>query len=89
MELIPTKRFEKSLRALGPELRLRAAKSMKMLMEDTANRHLNFEKLIVTGLYTIKVDMNFRIILRKIDGNTYELVDILDHHKTYNKYNAK
>jgi len=48
---------------------------------------LHFEK-IATGYRTIRVDKNFRIVLRSVDETegVFDIVDIDSHDKVYAKY---
>lgn len=83
--LKPSVRFEKAVKRLGPDLRKRAAKSLKQFIENPRHPHLHFEKLS-TGYRTIRVDRNFRIVLREIDKLTYDLIDVGDHTRIYQEF---
>jgi mRNA-degrading endonuclease RelE of RelBE toxin-antitoxin system len=80
-----TKRFIKALDALGPTERQRAQKSLSQFRVDPRHASLHFEKL-TTGYHTIRVDLNFRIVMRKDSGQSYELLDVDSHKKIYASY---
>lgn len=80
-----TKRFEKRVKTLGPEERSRTAKSLKQFLANYRHPSLNFEKLS-TGYYTIRVDLNFRIAMRKNADGSYDLLDVDTHSSLYNRY---
>lgn len=80
-----TKRFEKAATALGPQERERAQKSIKQFLQNPRHPSLNFEKLS-TGFHTIRVDLNFRIAMRKESADCYEFVDVDSHVNIYNRW---
>lgn len=80
-----TKRFTKRIATLGPEERLRAAKSLKQFLDNPRHPSLNFEKLS-TGYHTIRVDKNFRIVLKSTGAGNYDVVDVDNHTAIYQQY---
>lgn len=87
MQLRPSARFGKSFKALSSELQARARKSLKQFRANPRHPSLHFEK-IATGYRTIRVDKNFRIVLRSVDETegVFDIVDIDSHDKVYAKY---
>ncbi len=81
-----SKRFVKSYASLAAPIQKRAAKSLKQFQTDPRHPALHFEKL-ASGYRTLRVDKNFRIVLRELDeGGTFELVDVLTHSKVYSVF---
>lgn len=78
--------FVKRLRRLGPIELVRAEKSLIQFIENSAQPHLNFEKLKGSSCYTIRVDRNFRIVMRRLHGEHYQLIDVANHKTTDRKY---
>ncbi|WEK05444.1 MAG: hypothetical protein P0Y65_04080 [Candidatus Devosia phytovorans] len=82
IELVRRKRFIKKFAALAPDVRARAIKSLRQFVEDPRHPSLHFEKLS-TGYHTIRVDLNFRILLRHLGEGRYELADVDSHTAIY------
>lgn len=82
IDLVRRKRFNKKFAALGPEVRARAIKSLQQFVDDPRHPSLHFEKLS-TGYHTIRVDLNFRILLRQLGEGRYELADVDSHTNIY------
>ena len=82
----PTAKFDKALRALGHQQRARAAKSIEQFLTNPRHRSLNFEKIGGTEFWTIRVDRNFRIVLKLIEDELYALIDCGDHDYIYRTY---
>lgn len=80
-------RFVKALRALGHEQRKRAEKSLLLMVDNPRHPSLHFEKLS-SGVRTIRVDRNFRIVLKEVagEGDTFDLLDVDTHTKVYQRY---
>ncbi|HEX4963679.1 MAG TPA: hypothetical protein VF173_22830 [Thermoanaerobaculia bacterium] len=83
----PSARFRKSLAKLGEPLASRALKALKKFHVASTSPGLNFEAFKNRpGFFTIRVDRNFRILLKAEtdkEGPYYLLVDIADHDDTY------
>ncbi len=86
VELRPTPKFEKSFKRLDKVRQTRAAKSLSRFLADPRYGPLHFEKLKGTGLHSIRVHENFRIILRRASGDTYDLLDVGSHDAMYSRY---
>lgn len=84
--LRPTRRFEKSFKRLDARLQQRAAKSITQFSENPRHGHLHFEKLKGSDYLTIRVDSNFRIVLREAEKGVYDLVDVGSHTDVYQAY---
>lgn len=83
----PSARYIKSLAKLGEPLASRAAKAIVKFYREPKTPGLNFEAFKNrSGYFTIRVDRNFRILLRTEEdkeGPYFLLVDIADHDDTY------
>ncbi len=81
MILLPTKRGEKALRKLDPPVRARALVALQAFVVDHTAPGLNFEQLEGTdGLHSIRINRNFRIILKQADvANTFEVWAVGPH----------
>ena len=83
----PSDRFRKSLGKLGEPLASRALKALTKFHSAPKSPGLNFEAFKNRpGYFTIRVDRNFRILLKaETDkkGPYFLLVDIADHDDTY------
>ena len=83
----PSARFRKSLAKLGEPMASRALKALEKLHTAHNSPGLNFEAFKNRpGFFTIRVDRNFRILLKQEtdeDGPYFLLVDIADHDDTY------
>ncbi|MFY9826096.1 MAG: hypothetical protein WAM82_32320 [Thermoanaerobaculia bacterium] len=83
----PSARFRKSLAKLGEPLASRAFKALKKFHTASTSPGLNFEAFKNRpGFFTIRVDRNFRILLKQEmdeDGPYFLLVDIANHADTY------
>jgi mRNA-degrading endonuclease RelE of RelBE toxin-antitoxin system len=83
----PSARFRKSLAKLGEPLASRAFKALKKFHSAPTSPGLNFEAFKNRpGFFTIRVDRNFRILLKQDtdeEGPYFLLVDIADHDDTY------
>lgn len=84
MELRPSRRFEKAYKTLSLPVGKRVRKSLKQFLTNPRHPSLHFEKLS-SGYRTIRVDLNFRIVLREAEGG-FELIDIATHTKAYADY---
>ncbi len=74
-----TPKFLKAFKELDERRQKRARKSMETFIERPRHPHLHFEKLKGSSYRTIRVDMNFRIVLREIGEDAFEAVDIGNH----------
>ncbi|CAH1672118.1 type II toxin-antitoxin system RelE/ParE family toxin [Chelatococcus asaccharovorans] len=72
-------KFEKAFDDLDDRLKKRADKSIELFMERPRHPSLHFEKLSGSPYRTIRVEMKFRIVLRELGPDEFELVDI-GHH---------
>ncbi|KQX34827.1 hypothetical protein ASD04_15675 [Devosia sp. Root436] len=81
-----TRRFDKRVAALGSEERTRALKSLKQFLADPRHPSLHFEKLSGSDYRTIRVDMNFRIVMLQNFDGSFDLIDVDSHSTIYNKY---
>jgi plasmid maintenance system killer protein len=81
MNVLRSRRLDRLLRKLDPSLRNEAIATLRLFAQHSANRGLNFEKLRGTDdLYSIRIDRNFRIILRRTKvADTFEVRDIGPH----------
>ncbi len=78
--LRPTKRFEKSFTRLEERLKVRTRKSIEQFLANPRHPHLHFEKLkTARGFHTIRVDENFRVVLRDAGKGVYDIVDVGSH----------
>jgi hypothetical protein len=83
MRLKVDARFERSLRRLSGELIERTRRTLLKLQEAPSLRGLNLEKLHGSeALYTVRVNRNFRILLRAAEDEegAYLLVLRVDSH---------
>lgn len=76
----PTRKFDKAMEKLGHIQFERAEKSLKFFLVNERHPSLNFEGLS-SGYYSIRIDRNFRIVMRKEGESHYLLVDACDHRK--------
>jgi hypothetical protein len=84
-KLTSTPRFQKAFAALGHRERTRAERSLTRFLENPRHPGLHFEK--ITGQYhTIRVDLNFRIVLRDEGDGEFSLIDVGGHSYVYGKY---
>lgn len=83
----PSARYLKSLAKLGEPLASRAAKALTKFYLAPESPGLNFEAFKNRpGFFTIRVDRNFRILLKAEEdekGPYFLLADIADHDDTY------
>jgi hypothetical protein len=83
----PSARFRKSLAKLGEPLASRAFKALKKFHTASTSSGLNFEAFKNRpGFFTIRVDRNFRILLKQEtddEGPYFLIADIADHDDTY------
>jgi hypothetical protein len=83
----PSARFLKSLAKIGQPIASRAAKALEKFHRSPDTPGLNFEAFKNRpGFFTIRVDRNFRILLKAEtdeDGPYFLLADIADHQDTY------
>ncbi|MEO6192403.1 MAG: hypothetical protein ABIS20_05295 [Thermoanaerobaculia bacterium] len=83
----PSAQFRKSLGKLGEPMASRALKALKKFHDAPTIPGLNFEAFKNRpGFFTIRVDRNFRILLKAetdSEGPYFLLVDIADHQDTY------
>ena len=83
----PSSRYLKSLQKIGKPLSTRAEKAVEKLQRTPDLPGLNFESYKgKPGHFTIRVERNFRIVLREEHdevGLYYRLVDVDDHDNTY------
>lgn len=85
--LRPTKGFEKTVRKLHPEEKGRVAKVLGQFILDRSHPGLSFEWLRnTTSMCMIRVSGNHRIIMRQIDGQTFDLIEVVNHDKMATKY---
>lgn len=87
MRLRVADRFRKSLKALDPTLQKQALAALDKLQTAPARKGLNLEKLRGhDNLYTIRVNRNFRVLLRQEfddDGELFTLLSVGPHDVTY------
>jgi len=85
--LRPSKKFEKGLKRLPDTAARHAAAALKKFMENPQHPSLNFEKVKHSkNKLTIRFGKGPRIVLNKIDADTYEIVDIGTHDYIYKTY---
>lgn len=87
----PTKAFEKAMKKLGHAQFERTGKSLELFLLNERHPSLRFKELS-SGYYTIRVDLNFRIVMRKVANSHFLLVDACDHRTAddfYGKRKAK
>jgi mRNA-degrading endonuclease YafQ of YafQ-DinJ toxin-antitoxin module len=63
----------------------RINKALELFRTDPDHPSLNFERLAGSDLFSIRIDRGDRIILRRRDGEWFELVD-LGSHDIYRRY---
>jgi hypothetical protein len=81
MKVVRTGRGDRLLRKLDPPVRRDALATLAAFDVDSAARGLHFEKLRgFQTLYSIRIDRNHRIILRRTEvPDTFEIEDIGPH----------
>jgi plasmid maintenance system killer protein len=81
MKVVQTGRANRLLRKLDPLVRRDALSALNAFAADSTARGLHFEKLRgFRTLYSIRIDRNHRIILRRTDApDTFEIEDIGPH----------
>ena len=81
MRVVQTVRGDRLLRKLDPTVRAQAVAALFAFSTNSASRSLNFEKLAGRdGIYSIRINRNFRIILRRTEAaDTFEIEDIGPH----------
>ena len=80
--------FEKAfVRLAGRDLprRRRILNALTQFEADPRRVGLNFERLKGTDFFSIRVTQGDRVILRQIDADTFELVDV-GSHDIYRRY---
>jgi mRNA-degrading endonuclease RelE of RelBE toxin-antitoxin system len=87
VRLKPSPQFLKSCKKLGEPLGGRIRAAIKKFQEHPDGRGLNFEAVKnAPGTFTIRVNRNFRILLRLEEDETgpyYLLADVGTHKDTY------
>ena len=81
MNIVRTARTDRLLRKLDPPLRREAFAALEAFCADSTSRGLNFEKLRgFDTLYSIRINRNYRIILRRTqDVDTFVIMDLGPH----------
>jgi plasmid maintenance system killer protein len=81
MKILRTRQLDRLLRKLDPSLRRDAIATLNRFADDSGNPGLNFEKLRgPLDLYSIRINRNFRIILRRTAAkDTFEVWRIGPH----------
>jgi mRNA-degrading endonuclease RelE of RelBE toxin-antitoxin system len=76
-------RFLRSYKKLDGTLQARAKKALRKLVENPQLRSLNFEALRgMEGIYSIRVNDNFRILLQLLEdkeGKYFLALDVANH----------
>jgi mRNA-degrading endonuclease RelE of RelBE toxin-antitoxin system len=76
-------RFSRSYKKLDGKLQERTKKALRKLVENPQQRSLNFESLRgVDGVFSIRVNDNFRILLQLLedeDGKYFLALDVANH----------
>ena len=64
------------------KLLTRLKKKLEFFKADTRHRSLNFELLEPrqAGLYSIRINDQYRAILVKVKPDEYSVIDVLDYH---------
>jgi mRNA-degrading endonuclease YafQ of YafQ-DinJ toxin-antitoxin module len=84
----PGPRFEKAFLKVGardPVRRRQILKAIELFIADAHHPSLNFEKLSGTPYGSIRASRGDRIILRQVDDDAFELVDV-GGHDIYRRY---
>lgn len=81
----PSENFVKALERLGPAEKKRAHKSLSLFLANERHNSLRFKPLS-SGYHTIRVNRNFRIIMKDAGGGHYVLVDACDHRRADDFY---
>jgi plasmid maintenance system killer protein len=87
-EVKASRRFERAFAKWGAGASVRreqAIRAIKQFVADPDHPSLNFERLAGSDLFSIRVNRGDRIILRRLDGDSFELVD-LGSHDIYRRY---
>jgi len=86
MQILRTVRGDRLLRKLDPSLRPSAFAALDAFLADSGAPSLNFEKLRgYKTLYSIRINRNHRIILRRTDqADTFELW-LIGPHDVYRR----
>jgi Txe/YoeB family toxin of Txe-Axe toxin-antitoxin module len=63
----------------------RINRALELFRTDPDHPSLNFERLAGSDLFSIRVNRGDRIILRRRDGDRFELVDV-GSHDIYRRY---
>jgi mRNA-degrading endonuclease RelE of RelBE toxin-antitoxin system len=83
----PSERFKKSRKKLGEPLSGRIDKTIVKFCNNPGSPGLNFEAFKnAPGFFTIRVDRNFRILLKSEEdkeGAYFLLADVANHDDTY------
>lgn len=87
MRLRRSPRFDKDLADLDPLVRRRALDALYKLLSNPGRRGLNLEKLTgVDDLYSVRVNRNYRIIMRRgfdSEGELFGLLRVRPHDAAY------
>lgn len=81
-----TPRFRRALAKLDEARAAQALKALRLFMADTRHGKLNFEKVKGTDYATIRMNQGDRIVLKRLHGHHYAVVDLGSHDYTYRKY---
>jgi mRNA-degrading endonuclease YafQ of YafQ-DinJ toxin-antitoxin module len=87
--LIPAPRFVKRLRVIAEREPARAQRINAVLRRFAADpRHpgLHFEKLGGSAYRSIRISLGERLIVRQIETDAFELVDVGEHDRMYHRY---
>lgn len=88
--IITEAEFEKALKSLPPDRARAAIKTLSLFMEEPTLPRFNFRALKgLEGYFIINVKHGDRIILNKIDDDTYIASDIGPHDNIYRRWNRK
>lgn len=85
VQLTPTARFKSAYKKLTDDVRERVDDAIRQFYANPRHPGLHFEKLIGSEYRTIRVDRGrWRVVLREIESQHYELVDV-DRHKAIDR----
>ena len=82
-----TEKFIRSLKRLPKSRQKRVQKALIKLKSDQIDKGLRLHKLENTDHYSISAGMYDRVIILKIDQETWRLIDVGSHDDVYRRLN--
>ncbi|PZP59498.1 hypothetical protein [Agrobacterium sp. MS2] len=80
--------FKKGLKSLPPDRAKAAIQTIELFMQEPARPRFNYRQLQGSkGYFIINVKRGDRIILQKLDDNSYVALDVGPHDNIYRRWN--